>query len=352
MKDFFSKTFYENTVLDWAIALLIVVGGIIISRIVYWIIKKVVRRITSKTKTKFDDILVDMAEEPIAFAIIIIGIWIGFNHLEFSSPSIRDFVKNIYFFLITFNAAWLLTRFLDALIREYITPYVEKSEGDLDDQLLPLIRKSIKVVIWILAIVIGLNNAGYDVGALIAGLGIGGLAFAMAAKDTVANLFGGFTILTDKPFKLKDRVKIDGFDGNIIEIGIRSTRLRTLQGRVVTIPNAFFASKSIENISSEPSRKINLNLGLTYNTSPENIELSMKILKEIIHKNPGTREKVNISFNAFNDSALNLLLIYYIKKGADIFAVESAVNLEILKQFNLNKLEFAYPTQTIYTLNN
>jgi MscS family membrane protein len=183
----------------------------------------------------------------------------------------------------------------DALVKEYLAPRVSGTDSDLDDQLLPIARKGVKVTVWAIAIVVGLNNAGYDVGALIAGLGLGGLAFAMAAKDSVANLFGGFTVFTDKPFTIHDRIVVNGFDGTVEEIGIRSTRLKTLAGRIVTIPNAVFANEAIENISSEPGRKITVDLGLTYDTTAEQLENAMKIIKEIALANEDI-ENDNIVF--------------------------------------------------------
>jgi len=161
------------------------------------------------------------------------------------------------------------------------------------------------------------------VGALLAGLGIGGLALAMAAKDTVANVFGGITIFTDKPFKINDRVKLNGFDGNITEIGIRSTRLKTLEGRIVTIPNSKFTDGMVENVTLEPSRKVVLNLGLVYDTSSAQMEKAMELLKEIGEKNPSTEENVLVGFNDFGASALGLIFIYYIRKDGDILATQS-----------------------------
>jgi MscS family membrane protein len=172
----------------------------------------------------------------------------------------------------------------------------------------------------------------------------------MAAKDTVSNIFGGFTIFTDRPFSLKDRVRVDGFDGTIEEIGIRSTRLRTLSGTLVTIPNATFSGNSVENVSVEPSRKIVLNLGLTYDTTPEAMEKAMTILREIKNAADGVEEKVVIGFNGFGDFAMNILLIYYVSKGADIVGTQTKFNLEILKRFNAEGLDFAFPTQTLYTV--
>jgi MscS family membrane protein len=193
-----------------------------------------------------------------------------------------------------------------------------------------------------------LNNAGYDVAALIAGLGIGGLALAMAAQDTVKNVFGGFTIFTDRPFTVNERVAVAGFDGNVEEIGIRSTRIRTLAGRQVTIPNSSMADSPVENISSEPSRKVVMTLGLTYDTTPEAMRRAMEILGEIeaAHTEDTDGDPV-IAFSGYGDFAMNVLFIYYIRKGADIMGTQTSVNLAILERFNAEGLAFAFPTQTI-----
>jgi MscS family membrane protein len=239
---------------------------------------------------------------------------------------------------------------IDAVIREYVVPLTQKTEGDFDDQIVPIIRKAIRAAIWILGIIIALNNAGYNVGALLAGLGIGGLALAMAAKDTVANIFGGITIFTDKPFTINDRVKINGFDGTITEIGIRSTRLKTLENRIVTIPNSKFTDGMVENVSSEPHRKIVLKLGLTYDTTADKIQNGMKALREIVDNNDQLEENAVISFTEFGDFALGILFIYYIKKEGDIMGAQTEVNMEIKKQFEKLGIEMAFPTQTVYTI--
>jgi len=347
---YLNETLYlGNSLLSWLTAAGIILGSVIIAKILYWFFGSVVRKLTAKTKTNLDDLLIDMLEEPVAFAIIIIGIWYGLGVLELSE-ALRRWISFGYQFLIVFNVAWFATRFIDALIREYLVPLVEKTEGDLDDQLLPIARKGIKIVIWAMAFVISLNNAGYDVGALLAGLGIGGLAFALAAQDTVANLFGGFTIFTDRPFAIKDRIVVDGFDGTVEEIGIRSTRLRTLAGRLVTMPNSRITKNIVENISSEPARKVVMNFGLTYDTDDAGMQKAMDILKQVTAANEGIDDNVSVAFNGFGDFALNILLIYWIRKDADILGVQTELNLAILKAFNDAGLEFAFPTQTIHTV--
>ena len=349
MKEFFAKEFYYNTVGDWAIALAIIVGTLIAAKALYWVIGRIVKKLTAKTKTKLDDIIVDMLEEPIVLIVTIIGVWFAIGRLSFPEK-IMDFIDNIYMVMIALTITWLMARLVDAIIKEYVVPITKKTKGDFDDQIIPIIRKAIRTAIWIMGIIIAMNNAGYNVGALLAGLGIGGIALAMAAKDTVANFFGGVTIFTDKPFTINDRVKINGFDGTITEIGIRSTRLKTLENRIVTIPNSKFTDGMVENVSSEPHRKVVLKLGLVYETTANKIQNGMKALHSIVDENEDLEENTVISFNEFGDFALGILFIYYIKKGADIMGAQTDVNLEVKKRFEELDIEMAFPTQTVYTI--
>ncbi len=344
----FATTYYGNTLSDWSISILIIIGSIFIGKILYWFMSKTVKRITHKTKGKFDDIIIDMIEEPLVVIITVMGFWFGLNRLHFSE-GLDSFILHSLHAAIIINVTWMIARLFDALIEQYVVPMAQKSDTDLDDMILPVIRKAVRAMIWILGIIVALNNAGIQIAPLIAGLGIGGLALAMAAKDTVANFFGGFTIFTDKPFKVGDRVKIGDFDGIIYEVGLRSSRMRTLEGRMVTIPNAKIADSMIENVSEEPSRKIVNTLGLVYDVTAEQIQQAMKLLEDIATANGDLEEKVIIGFSGFGDSALEITFIYYIKSGADIMGTRTQINLEVLKQFTAHELDFAYPTQMIYT---
>lgn len=346
------EQFYGNTIAQWLLALVAVIIAVLIGKAIYWFFKNVAKKVTQKTKTNIDYMLVDMIEEPLAFAVIIAGIWYAVHQILNFSEDVEKFVDQAYYILIIFNAAWFFVRFVDALVAEYLAPIVEKSESDLDDQLLPIARKGTKMAIWVLAFIVALDNAGYDVGALVAGLGIGGLAFALAAQDTIANLFGGFTIFVDKPFKINDRVQVAGFDGTVIEVGIRSTRLRTLDGRLVTIPNKNIVNSSPVNVSSEPNRKVVMKLGLTYDMSHEQMQQAMDILKDIGKQHQNLiEENVLVSFNEFGDFSLNILLIYFIRKESDILHTFTTMNMDILRRFNENGLEFAFPSQTLYMPN-
>ncbi|MEM9281219.1 MAG: mechanosensitive ion channel family protein [Verrucomicrobiota bacterium] len=343
---FLGQEFWGNSILDWLVALVIIAAAVMLGKVVYWTFQRVVRRFTAKTETKFDDILVDLIEEPIAFGLIVAGVWVGLATLTLPEW-FHEKSGHVAQVLIVLAIAWMLVRLSDALFREFFRPLVEKSDNDLDDQLLPIAQRSVKTIIWVLAIIIALNNAGYDVAALLAGLGIGGLALAMAAQDSVKNVFGGFTIFTDRPFTVNDRIQVGGFDGTVGEIGVRSTRLRTLDGRQVTIPNSHFSDAPVVNVTSEPSRKVVTNLGLTYDMTPEQMEEGMETLRSIAANNDDLEENITVGFNEFGDFAMNLIFVYFIRKGADIMGTQTAINLEILKRFNEKGLEMAFPTQTI-----
>ncbi len=363
--DFWNYTYYGNTILQYTITLGIILGSIILAKLFYWISKNILLKITSKTKTNLDYILVEKLEGPVLIAIIQMGLWYGLSLLnypisELSAADIeagitvpyshtRAFIDNTLNFIMVLNITWFLSRIFDALIEEYIVPLAEKSETDLDDQLLPIFRKGLRVIIWVLGVLVGLNNAGFDVGAVLAGLGIGGLAFALAAQDTVKNFFGGLMIFADKPFRVGDRIKAGGFEGFVQEIGIRSTRVKTLEGRIVTIPNSRFSDDAVENVDLEPSRRIVVNLGLTYSTTPEKMELALETLNEIsIENKHNIEDNPMISFTTFGDFSLGILYVYFIRKGSDILRTQSDINLSILKKFNEKGLEMAFPTQTVY----
>jgi len=347
--EFLNTSYYNNTVQEWLVSLGIILAVVLLGKALYWFFSKFIKIFTAKTKTKLDDVIVELVEKPAIFLLIVGGIWFALTLLNLPN-TLSSAINNSIHIIIALLLAWLLVRLFEAFYQSVLLPWTESTENDLDDQLLPILRKGIRALIWVIAIIIGLNNAGYNVGALLAGLGIGGLALAMAAKDTVSNIFGGFTIFADQPFRINDRVKIDGYDGTIIEIGIRSTRLKTLAGRIVTIPNSTFTDAPVENVSREPSRKISFSLGLTYDTTADQMEQAMQVLTSIIEKNGQTEEKIIMSFDAFGDFSMNISCSYYIKSGASIAGTKTQINLEILRQYNANKLEFAFPTQTIYTI--
>ncbi len=340
---------YNNTLENWSISFLIIIGAIILNKIIVLINKHVIQKLTSKTKNRLDDILFKMLESPVLLGIMLVAIWVSIKRLNISLK-FDHFVHLAYQILIVLNATWFVVRFINALIEEYLVPIAnDPNNKRIDNNLIPILRRASLTVIWSIGGVMALNNAGVNVGTLIASLGIGGLAFALAAQDTIKNIFGGFTIFTDRPFRIGDRIKVDGFDGIIEDIGIRSTRLRTLDRCLVTIPNYKIVEASVENVSEEPMRRVVSKLGLTYDTTPENMKLAIEILKNLPKKIKGIDSKdIFVFFSDFADFSMVITLIYFIKKQSDIPETISVVNMEILDAFNAAGLSFAFPTQTIH----
>lgn len=347
----FTNEFYGNTIWEWALAGLIIIASLALGRAIYWLFKNVLQRWTRKTSSKLDDIIIEQIEGPIAFAIIIFGIWYALYQVLDFEQHVHQWIGRVYYILIIFNIAWLINRLFDSIIQEYVLPLVKRSESDLDDQLLPVIRKGVKITVWILAFIIAVNNAGYDVGALLAGLGIGGLAFALAAQDTVANLFGGFTLFADRPFRVNERVIVDKYDGYVREIGLRSTRIRLRDGRIVTIPNSKLANNASVNVSSEPFRKIVIKIGLKYQVSSDQLDKALEILNTIGNEYVEEGRIERRFFAAlydFGDYSLELLFVYFIKKGQYNLLTRSEVNVQIFKRFTAAGLEFSAPIKGFY----
>ena len=191
---------------------------------------------------------------------------------------------------------------------------------------------------------------------ILAGLGVGGLAVALAAQDTIKNFFGSLVIFADHPFQLGDRIVANGEDGTVEEVGMRSTRIRTLDGHLVTVPNGELANQMIRNITKRPYIKRVANIGVTYDTPPEKVELAIKIIQEFLDTH---NEKMHpdfpnrVFFNNFNDCSLNIMVIYWFAPPMywDFLEFDQQFNMHVLRRFNEEGIEFAFPTQTIYLQN-
>lgn len=348
----FEQIYYGNSIKDWIISLSIIFLALIVNKGITLLNKHVIQKVTARTNNRLDDILFKMLEAPVLLGIILVAIWVASSRLELNSNLDKAFEK-AYQVLIVINVTWFFVRFVNALVEEYVQPLADDPKNKrVDSNFLPIIRRTLLGIIWIIGIVMALHNAGVNVGTLIASLGIGGLAFALAAQDTIKNIFGGITIFTDRPFRIGDRIKVDGFDGIIEDIGIRSTRLRTLERCLVTIPNYKIVEASVENVSEEPMRRILSKIGLTYSTTPEQMQEAISILKNLPINIKGIDAKdIYVFFSEFAASSMVITVIYFIKKESDIPLTISEVNMEILTEFNAKGLDFAFPTQTIYVKN-
>lgn len=250
---------------------------------------------------------------------------------------------------------WFIYQFVNVLDAR-LMQWARSTESTLDDILVPLFGKTLRIFIIILGSVIAVQNlTGVEIGPLLASLGIGGIAVALAAKDSIANFFGTLTILLDKPFQVGDRIIIDSYDGTVENVGFRSTRIRTLPGNLVTIPNEKLVNSGLENVSKRPHIRWLTNIGITYDTPPAKIEKAVAIVRDILADHEGMHPDFppRAFFNGFNEWSLNLLVVawYHPPEWWDFQDWVQRTCLEITRQFNGEGIDFAFPTSTLHLAN-
>lgn len=349
-EELFKQQYFGNTVLQYATAAAIITASIIAARIVFRILNRHVKKLAGQTDSRLDDYLIDSVEEPLALLVITIGLSIAFTTITFPE-SMRNLPGGIVKALVILDIMWVMLRIIDIIMEKYLKPMTKKSKTDLDEQIFPIVRKGMKIAVIVIGLLIILDTFGVDVTALIAGLGIGGLALALASKDTVENMFGALAILLDKPFKIRDRVVLDGVTGDVMEVGFRSTRIKTLDNTELYLPNSTVVTSNIENIS-RPNKQlaVSFTLGVTYDTPLSKIREGIEIVRKILAETEGvsTKYEPKALFREFGSSSLNIWVKYWVENYRDRLTVMDAVNQKIMEDFEKAKLEFAYPTQTIH----
>jgi MscS family membrane protein len=351
--DVLKNTYYGNSVEQWLTMLVLFTGSILVARLVYWIFKNWAGRLTRKTATRVDDIILDMLEEPLTYILAITGIKYALLTLSMPEQTLNR-IDYGYQFLVTLTIAWLFSRLYEAMHNEYLMPHAEHGGHGLGDNMLPLLRRAVKTIFWALGILIALNNVGYDVSTVIAGLGIGGIAFALAVQHTFSNIVSGINIFIDQHFKVGNRIQFRLrnvlYDGVVEEIGLRTTRIRSrYEGRRISVPNTILASNPVVNVETEHGRQVFTTYKLATDTPAEKIEWVMAELKAIIERHPDTKKDLIVSgLVNVNDVASEIMLLYWISPDASNIKTRTAVNLEILKLFQNNGIRYADRTHHLY----
>ncbi len=252
--------------------------------------------------------------------------------------------------LISLAVVLLAMRVID-LVAGVMEEKAAETEGRMDDQLVPIVVKIMRLVVGVLGLVFVLQNLGVNVSALVAGLGVGGIAIALAAKDTLANVFGSITIFTDQPFHVGDVVDIDGVVGTVEEVGLRSTRVRTSSGSVMTIPNGKVANAKIDNIGARQYRRIRGALGLSYSTAPSDLTAFVEGFREILAgAKDVVTEKSEVHFTDFGASSLDVMFSFYLDVPGwhDELVAKSEINMAIMDLAAKLDVSFAFPSQSLY----
>ncbi|MEZ4871992.1 MAG: mechanosensitive ion channel [Bdellovibrionales bacterium] len=278
----------------------------------------------------------------------------GFWYISIYAIKLEGIALSIFLVAIKITFAvsvtWAAYNFSDVLTN-YMKRVTDRTKSTLDDQLVPLLSKAMRIGIVVFGALMTIQSLGFNVMSLMAGLGLGGLAFALAAKDTAANLFGSIRILLDRPFHVGDWIKTSNAEGTVEEIGFRSTRIRTFYNSLVSVPNMEMATVAIDNMGARKYRRENVSLGVTYDTPPEKIEAFMAGIKSIILASPVTnKENFHVAFRGFGSSSLNIMVYYFVEVpdwSGELLAKQN-VNLEIMRLAKRLDISFAFPTQSVF----
>ncbi len=290
----------------------------------------------------------------IGFIGVAVGLRIGLNVLILNTQ-VGNLFTTITDILVVVALFWTLYCLVD-VIDFCLMRTASRTPSKLDDMLVPIVRTSLHITIAIMALLqICTILSDKPVTSLLAGLGVGGLAVALAAQDTLKNFFGSIAIFADKPFEMGDRIVVDGHDGPVEQVGFRSTRVRTLTGNLVTIPNSEMASKTILNIGKRPHIRHLGYITITYDTPPEKVERAVAIIKELLNNHEGMQPDFppRVYFHEFSASSLNIIMLYWYHppKYWDYMVFNERLNMDILRRFNQEGISFAFPTQTIHLAN-
>ena len=306
MRDLLEREMFAgNSVKDGLLFIGWLFATFVAAKLVQVTFKGVLARLARKSKNKLDDILLDAFKQPIYWIVMTWGLSASLGSLRLPS-GLDGSIHKVSIVLLMMFIAWSLSNLISGVRATYIDPLAETTESRLDDQIIPIVEKTLKVATWSFALLIAFDNIGFDIVSLLTGLGIGGLALAMAAKDTLANVFGSVTIFADQPFQVDDVITVKGHTGTIIDLGLRTCRLRTFEGTLVTIPNSLMVGDCIENLSARTARRFLGNLGLTYATSGDQVEAAIQMVRGILAEHPKVREDFAVRFANFADSALEV----------------------------------------------
>jgi len=335
------------------IAFSILLGSLIVRRLIHVTFDRFARGVTSRSRTDLDDLLVEALSKPTRKFPIVVGLYFALNALH-PPQIVLDGGQKLLALAISLLLMWLMLRLVD-VGTEVLHRWAQRTDSALDNQLVPLVSKAAKVTVGLLAVLLVLQNLGYSISGLIAGLGVGGLAVALAAQKTLSDVFGSVMLLVDRPFTVGDWIKSpDGqVEGVIEEIGFRSTKIRTFEKTLIYVPNSRLADFIIDNIDRRPIRRVWITVGVTYDTTRSQMQKAVSEIRSMLASHEGVDQDFFIvRFTDFGASSLDIMVYYFANTTAwdDYLAVREDVNLKIVGILEELGMEIAFPTQSVRLL--
>lgn len=344
--EWLNEIYWHNSVRAWLVAAGMTLGGLLLGWLLSALLKRWIIRGYDKTVGRFDDLLAGVGHRLVWWMIFLAGLHAASQALKLPAW-LAEVLLDVFVVLWTVLGAVFVSRLTRGFIVHYLKRHAEQTDSLLDEQLVPIIRSVVGITVWLLAGLFALANLGFNIGSILAGLGIGGLALAMASKDLLSNVFGAFTILMQGPFRVGDAVNYQGHSGKIESLGLRATELRTYDGHLVTVPNALATTSVVENVSARPTFRVLFKLGLEYGTSPKQCDQAAELMKAAITSVEGTGAEPLVHFIEFGDSALVFQVLYHIEDTDRILDIRHQVNRGIHQALASGGLNIAFPTVTV-----
>lgn len=343
---FLDRMWYGNTVRDWALALAV---AAVVMVALYALRQVVVRRLSAlarRTATDLDGLVVDLARRTRYVFILAVAVYVG--SLTLALPRAADRVLGV-----VAAAALLLQLALwgNGVITYAMSRYVQRRlEQDPASATTVAVLSFVgKVALWTIVLLVALDNFGINITALLTGLGVGGIAVALALQNVLGDLFAAFSIALDKPFRIGDFIIVGDQLGTVEHIGLKTTRIRSLSGEQIVVSNADLLGSRIRNFKQMHERRILFTFGLAYETALVSLQAIPQIVRQIVEAEPQTRFE-RAHFKEYGDFSLNFEVVYYVLTPDynTYMDVQQAINLKLYRQFQAHDIEFAYPTQTLY----
>ncbi|WP_231505612.1 mechanosensitive ion channel family protein [Bacillus sp. EB01] len=339
----------ENILKDLGISIGILVAFILFRNLFTKYVFQLIIKLTKKTPTEFLTQICLSFEKPLSWAFIIVGLYVSMDYFPFieqHNELFLKFLRSMVIVLITwgfFNLSSPTTGILISLN--------QRMNNRIDLILLPFLSRTIRVILVAISISIIGQEFDYDVNGLVAGLGLGGLAFALAAKEAVGNIIGGVVIVTEKPFSIGDWIYTPSVEGTVEDINFRSTKVRTFSQALVTVPNATLANEAITNWSRMGKRRVNFNLGLNYLTNKDQIQKVVKKIDQLLNNRDDIHpDTIMVAFDHYGDSGLDILIYFFTTTTdwGEHVKIKHEVNLAIMGILEEEGVAVAFPTRTIY----
>ncbi len=355
MIEFLGNTIEAYTWFFGAILLGLIFRKLISKYLSHLLFKTVKNKNLDVGSEKFDQLLT----KPIGLFIMLSIIYLGSSHIQYppgwnlgseNEIGLKMLINKGFALIFIYSICWILLKMIDfaGLI---LLKRAELTENKMDDQLIPFIIEIGKIFIYIFGIFIIMGNIfNVNIAALATGLGIGGVALAMASKESLENLLGSFTIFFDQPFTVGDVVIVGSVTGTIEKVGFRSTRIRTFDKSLVTVPNKKMIDAELDNLGLRSVRRVKFNVGLTYETSSEQMKAIVNDIQEMINLHETTNQDGRVRFQEFGASSLDIMVMYFVDspRWEDLINVKEDVNYKIMEIVKKHKSDFAFPSRTVY----